>query len=39
MQWYTTWIAEVGFGHWGRSGLVGGDGDGEDDTTAIFGTT
>ena len=24
---YTTWIGEVGLGHWERSGL-GGDGDG-----------
>ena len=24
MKWYTTWIGEVGLGHWGRSGL-GGD--------------
>ena len=22
LQWYTTWIGEVGLGHWGRSGLV-----------------
>ena len=21
MPWYTTWIVEVGLGHWGRSGL------------------
>ena len=21
MKWYTTWIGEVGLGHWGRSGL------------------
>ena len=22
-QWCTTWIGEVGLGHWGRSGLSG----------------
>ena len=29
MQWYSTWIGEVGLEHWGRAGLVGGDGDGD----------
>ena len=27
---YSTWIGEVGLGHWGRSGLSGGGGVGEE---------
>ena len=22
LHWYTTWIGDVGLGHWGRCGLV-----------------